>query len=61
MQSAPLDDAQHKPLVEVKLYLPENLARAFRRCLLIRINDSGQTPLQSMEEAVGDFLKKHGC
>ncbi len=49
------------PLAELKLRIPQDLYRAFQRCLWIRINETGQTPLAIMEEVVADFLKKHGC
>jgi hypothetical protein len=48
-------------LVELKVMLPEDLYRAFQRCLWIRINETGQTQLHLMEEVIRDFLIKHGC
>ena len=48
-------------LVELKLLLPEDLYRAFQRCLWVRINETGQTQLRLMEEVIRDFLVKHGC
>ncbi len=51
----------HPPLVELKLQVPEELYRAFQRCLWIRIQETGQTPVQVMEEAIRSFLIKHGC
>jgi len=50
-----------QPLVELRLQVPEDLYRAFQRCLWIRINETGQTQLQLMEEVISNFLKKHGC
>ncbi len=50
-----------QPLVELRLQIPEDLYRAFQRCLWIRINETGQTQLQLMEEVISTFLKKHGC
>jgi len=49
------------PLVELKLLVPEDLYRAFQRCLWMRIHEDGRTQLQLMEEAVRDFLAKYGC
>ena len=49
------------PLTELKLTVPTDLHRAFQRCLWIRVHETGQTPLQVMEEMVRDFLKKHEC
>ena len=48
-------------LVELKLFIPEDLYRAFQRCLWIRINETGQSQLQLMEEVVRNFLIEHGC
>lgn len=58
---APDQSAPAPPLAELKLRIPEDLYRAFQRCLWIRINETGQTPLAIMEEVIADFLKKHGC
>jgi hypothetical protein len=49
------------PLVELKLMVPEDLYRAFQRCLWLRINETGQTQLELMEEVVRNFLLQHGC
>lgn len=54
-------DPARTVLVELKLQIPADLYRAFQRCLWIRIQETGQTPLQAIEEVVLDFLKKHGC
>jgi hypothetical protein len=55
------DDPERPALVALKLQIPEDLYRAFQRCLWIRVNETGQTPLQLMEEVIQNFLKKHGC
>jgi hypothetical protein len=60
----PVPDQSPPPsqtLVELKLQIPEDLYRAFQRCLWVRINETGQTQLQLMEEVIHNFLKKHGC
>jgi len=57
----PADPPARPALVELKLQIPPDLYRAFQRCLWIRIHETGQTPLQVMEEVVHNFLKKHGC
>lgn len=59
--SEPPADRAPQPLVELKLQIPADLCRAFQRCLWIRINETGATPLQLMEEVIHNFLKKHGC
>lgn len=48
-------------LVELKLQVPEDLFRAFQRCVWMRINETGHSQLQVMEEVVRTFLMKHGC
>ncbi|MCL2790174.1 MAG: hypothetical protein FWD79_05970 [Desulfobulbus sp.] len=48
-------------LAELKLLVPVDLHRAFQRCLWLRVNETGQKPLQIMDEVIRDFLKKHGC
>ncbi|MDY0391212.1 hypothetical protein [Desulfobulbus oligotrophicus] len=48
-------------LIELRLQVPPDLYRAFQRCVWIRINETGQTQLEIMEELVRHFLKEHGC
>ena len=48
-------------LTEVKLFVPEELARAFHRCLWLRINETEKSRTDLMREAIRDFLVKHGC
>lgn len=48
-------------LVELKLQVPEDLFRAFQRCVWIQIHETGTSQLQVMEEVVRTFLMKHGC
>jgi hypothetical protein len=57
----PAEQPVAQPLVELRLQIPEDLYRAFQRCLWIRINETGQTQLQLMEEVISNFVKKHGC
>ncbi|MDX9834995.1 MAG: hypothetical protein RBT36_07220 [Desulfobulbus sp.] len=57
----PATDSPAAPLVELKLLVPEDLYRAFQRCVWSRINETGQTQLDFMHEVVHDFLVKHGC
>ena len=54
-------EASSPHLVELKLLIPEDLYRAFQRCIWIRINESGHNQLELMEEVVRNFLIKHGC
>jgi hypothetical protein len=55
----PPENAQQ--LVELRLQIPPDLYRAFQRCVWIRINETGQSQLQIMEEIIYNFLKEHGC
>ncbi len=48
-------------LAEVKLFLPEDLYRAFHRCVWILVNETGRDRLDIMREVIHDFLVKHGC
>jgi len=48
-------------LTELKLFVEEDLYRAFQRCVWILINETGRDQHDIMREAVRDFLVKHGC
>ncbi|GAB4333853.1 MAG: hypothetical protein Kow0089_02750 [Desulfobulbaceae bacterium] len=48
-------------LVELKLFVEEDLYRAFQRCVWVLINETGRDQRDIMREAVRDFLVKHGC
>ena len=48
-------------LTELKLFVEEDLYRAFQRCVWILINETGRDKHDIMREAVRDFLVKHGC
>lgn len=54
-------DQTGQSLAEVKLFVPEDLAHAFQRCLWLRVNETGRSRLEMMHEAIHDFLIKHGC
>jgi hypothetical protein len=60
-----MDDFQksndHKGLTELKLFVEEDLYRAFQRCVWILVNETGRDQRDIMREAVRDFLVKHGC
>ena len=45
----------------LKLHVSADQYRAFQRCMWIRINETGKTQLDIMNEMVNDFLIKHGC
>ena len=60
LPSASGDDHHHQDLVEVKLLIPHDLARAYHRCTWVLVDD-GRSRLDSMSEMVRDFLVKHGC
>ena len=48
-------------LTEVKLFVPDDLYRAFQRCVWVLINETGRDQQDIMREVVHDFLVKHGC
>jgi len=48
-------------LGEIKLFVRQDLYRAFQRCVWIQIHESGRDRLEIMEEVVLDFLIKHNC
>ena len=48
-------------LAEVKLFVPDDLYRAFQRCVWVLINETGRDQKEIMREVVRDFLVKHGC
>jgi len=48
-------------LTEVKLFVPDQLARAWQRCSWLLVHDTGRERTDIMKEMVKDFLVKHGC
>ena len=61
MNTTDIHATPENQLVELKLQVPEDLFRAFQRCVWIQIHETGQSQLQVMEEVVRTFLMKHGC
>lgn len=56
-----MDDPDHTPPVELKLFLSEEYCRAFQRCVWLLMLETGRSRQEIMDEAVRDFLVKHGC
>ncbi len=54
-------NTQQDDLVELKLFVEDDLYRAFQRCVWIIVNETGRDQRDIMREAVRDFLVKHGC
>lgn len=54
-------DQSRIPLTELKLFVPDDLYRAFQRCVWILVNETGRDQQDIMQEVVHDFLVKHGC
>ncbi|MFP3982728.1 MAG: hypothetical protein ACLFV2_03445 [Desulfurivibrionaceae bacterium] len=50
-----------RELHAIQIKVPEDLYRAFQRCIWVQVNETGRSQLDIMEEVVEDFLKKHGC
>jgi hypothetical protein len=48
-------------LSEIKLFVPDDLYRAFQRCVWVLVNETGRDQLDVMREVVQDFLVKHEC
>ena len=48
-------------LVDLKIQIPQELYIAYQRCSWIIVHETGQKPLDVMQEMVRDFLMKHGC
>ena len=46
---------------ELKLFVDDDLYRAFQRCVWILVNETGRSQEEIMHEVVHDFLVKHGC
>ena len=55
------DENNSAELAEIKLFVEEDLYRAFQRCVWVLINETGRDQHDIMREAVRDFLVKHGC
>ena len=54
-------DEMTPDLAAIKLYVPDDLYRAFHRCVWVLINETGRDQKDIMREVVRDFLVKHGC
>ena len=61
MHNSPDPELPGKELAEIKLLVPDDLYRAFQRCVWMQIHESGRTQLEIMDELVREFLRKHGC
>lgn len=48
-------------LAELKLFVTDDLYRAFQRCVWILVHETGRDQLDIMHEVVHDFLVKHEC
>ncbi|WP_456387003.1 hypothetical protein [Desulfolithobacter sp.] len=50
-----------RDLAEIKLFVSEDLYRAFHRCVWILVNETDRSQVEIMHDVVHDFLVKHGC
>jgi hypothetical protein len=48
-------------LTEIRLFVKDDLYRAFQRCVWMQVHESGRERFDIMEEVVVDFLIKHKC
>lgn len=55
------DEKQLSELAEIKLFVSDDLYRAFQRCVWILVHETGRDQLDIMHEVVTDFLVKHEC
>ena len=55
------EERETPELTELKLFVPDDLYRAFQRCVWVLINETGRDQRDIMREVVRDFLVKHGC
>lgn len=53
--------SSEQSMERIELMVPDDLYRAFHRCLWLLVNETGQSQLDIMQEMVRDFLVKHGC
>lgn len=60
-ESGPARKKQADELAELKLFVDPNMFKAFQRCVWVLVNETGRGKVDIMEEAVRDFLVKHGC
>ena len=54
-------DIEYPGTQEIKLFVRDDLYRAFQRCIWMEVHESGRDRLEIMEEVVVDYLIKHGC
>ncbi|MCF6187688.1 MAG: hypothetical protein L3J49_09500 [Desulfobulbaceae bacterium] len=57
----PEKEVPYPELSEIKLFVPDDLYRAFQRCVWILVHETGRDQLDIMQEVVHDFLVKHEC
>ncbi len=55
------ENSNKKEFQELKLFVSDEMYRAFQRCVWILVQETGRERKEIMEEAVHDFLVKHGC
>ena len=48
-------------LRELKIFVPDDLCRAWQRCSWVIACETGRSRTEIMQEMVQDFLVKHGC
>ncbi len=56
-----LSEEKSGNLTELKIFVPDELARAWQRCSWLLVNENDRERTDIMEEMVKDFLSKHGC
>ena len=54
-------DLYKKKKESVTLILRADIARAFRRCVWLGVNETGRSPYEVQNELIEELLKRHGC
>ena len=58
---SPENGCRDNGLTELKIFVPDELARAWPRCSWQLANETGRERTDLMKEMVKDFLIKYGC
>ncbi len=54
-------DLYNEPKEELKIIIRADLARAFRRCVWMEVNETGLSPYEVQNLLIEELLKNRGC
>lgn len=57
----PEDTDERENLAELKIFVSEDIARAWQRCSWVIVHETGRKRTDIMSEMVQDFLVKYEC